>query len=82
MTTLAIDLFDARLRHTYGDYYRSRSETNRGMRIDFVLCSPALSKRVTGAFIDREERLDESKPGPSDHAPVASRTRPAPPEPN
>ncbi|MGH3509168.1 MAG: exodeoxyribonuclease III [Nocardioidaceae bacterium] len=56
--------------YTYWDYYRSRSDRNRGMRIDFVLGSPALAARVTGAFIDRAERLDESKPGPSDHAPV------------
>ena len=38
-----------------------------GMRIDFVLGSPALAERVTGAFIDREERKGK---GPSDHAPV------------
>jgi exodeoxyribonuclease-3 len=37
------------------------------MRIDFVLASPALEARVTGAFIDREERKGTS---PSDHAPV------------
>jgi exodeoxyribonuclease-3 len=56
--------------YTYWDYYRSRSQRNRGLRIDFALCSPPLAARVTGAFIDREERLDETKPGPSDHAPV------------
>jgi len=56
--------------YTYWDYYRSRSQRNRGMRIDFVLGSPSLAARVNGAFIDRGERLDESKPGPSDHAPV------------
>ena len=56
--------------YTYWDYYRSRSQRNRGMRIDFVLASPSLAARVNGAFIDRGERLDESKPGPSDHAPV------------
>jgi exodeoxyribonuclease-3 len=37
------------------------------MRIDFVLGSPALAGRVTGAFIDREERKGK---GASDHAPV------------
>jgi exodeoxyribonuclease III len=56
--------------YTYWDYYRSRSQRNRGMRIDFILGSPTLTERVTGAFIDRDERLDETKPGPSDHAPV------------
>lgn len=52
---------------TYWDYYRQRFERNRGMRIDFILGSPALSSRVTGAMIDREERAGT---GASDHAPV------------
>jgi exodeoxyribonuclease III len=53
--------------YTYWDYYRQRFERNRGMRIDFVLGSPALAARVTGAQIDREERAGK---GASDHAPV------------
>lgn len=53
--------------YTYWDYYRQRFERNRGMRIDFVLGSPALAERVTGAMIDREEREGT---GASDHAPV------------
>ncbi|WP_296605265.1 exodeoxyribonuclease III [Nocardioides sp.] len=53
--------------YTYWDYYRQRYERNRGMRIDFVLGSPSLAARVTGAFIDREERAGT---GASDHAPV------------
>jgi exodeoxyribonuclease III len=52
---------------TYWDYYRQRYERNRGMRIDFVLGSPSLSARVTGAFVDRDERAGT---GASDHAPV------------
>ncbi|CAA9362876.1 MAG: Exodeoxyribonuclease III [uncultured Nocardioidaceae bacterium] len=52
---------------TYWDYYRQRFERNRGMRIDFVLGSPAFADRVTGAFIDTEERAGK---GASDHAPV------------
>jgi len=52
---------------TYWDYYRQRFERNRGMRIDFVLGSPALAARVTAADIDREERAGT---GASDHAPV------------
>ncbi len=52
---------------TYWDYYRQRFERNRGMRIDFVLGSPAFAKRVTGASIDTEERAGK---GASDHAPV------------
>ncbi len=52
---------------TYWDYYRQRFERNKGMRIDFVLGSPGLQRRVTGAFVDREERAGQ---GASDHAPV------------
>ncbi len=54
--------------YTYWDYYRQRFERNRGLRIDFVLASPSLAARVSGAFIDREERAGT---GASDHAPVA-----------
>ena len=50
-----------------GCSYRQRFERNRGMRIDFVLGSPELAERVTGAFIDRDERAGA---GASDHAPV------------
>ncbi len=53
--------------YTYWDYYRQRFERDRGLKIDFVLASAALAGRVTGAFIDREER---SGTGASDHAPV------------
>jgi exodeoxyribonuclease-3 len=53
--------------YTYWDYYRQRFERDRGLKIDFVLGSPSFSGRVTGAFIDREERAGQ---GASDHAPV------------
>ena len=53
--------------YTYWDYYRQRFERDRGLKIDFVLGSPSLATRVTGAFIDREERAGQ---GASDHAPV------------
>jgi exodeoxyribonuclease-3 len=53
--------------YTYWDYYRQRYERNKGMRIDFVLGSPALQRRVTRAFVDREERAGK---GASDHAPI------------
>ena len=36
-------------------------------RIEFILGSPALAERVTGAMIDRDERAGA---GASDHAPV------------
>ncbi len=57
--------------YTYWDYYRQRFERNRGLRIDFVLGSPSLAARVTGAFVDRDERDPAQGTGaPSDHAPV------------
>ena len=53
--------------YTYWDYTQLRFARREGMRIDFVLASPALSGRVTAARIDREERKGK---GASDHAPV------------
>ncbi|RYJ05404.1 MAG: exodeoxyribonuclease III [Actinomycetales bacterium] len=53
--------------YTYWDYQQLAFPKKRGMRIDFVLGSPALAGRVSGAFIDREERKGK---GASDHAPV------------
>jgi exodeoxyribonuclease-3 len=53
--------------YTYWDYVRLRFPRREGMRIDFVLGSPAFAGRVTGALIDREERKGK---GASDHAPV------------
>jgi exodeoxyribonuclease III len=52
---------------TYWDYQRLRFARREGMRIDFVLASPALAAQVKGASIDREERKGK---GASDHAPV------------
>ena len=52
---------------TYWDYTQLRFPRREGMRIDFVLGSPALAARVGGARIDREERKGK---GASDHAPV------------
>ena len=57
--------------YTYWDYYRQRFERDRGLKIDFVVASPSLAGRVTGAFIDRDERDPAQDSGsPSDHAPV------------
>jgi len=57
--------------YTYWDYYRQRFERDRGLKIDFVVASPSLASRVTGAFIDRDERDPAQGTGsPSDHAPV------------
>jgi exodeoxyribonuclease-3 len=53
--------------YTYWDYTQLRFPRREGMRIDFLLGTPALGSRVTGALIDREERKGK---GASDHAPV------------
>ena len=53
--------------YTYWDYTQLRFPKKQGMRIDFLLGSPALDRLVTGAAIDREERKGK---GASDHAPV------------
>lgn len=53
--------------YTYWDYQRLKFPRNEGIRIDFVLGSPALAGAVTGASIHRDERKGEQ---PSDHVPV------------
>jgi len=58
--------------YTYWDYTQLAFQKRRGMRIDFILGSPALAARVTAAEIVKDERrpLKNVKPAPSDHAPV------------
>ncbi|MFC7375243.1 exodeoxyribonuclease III [Brachybacterium sp. GCM10030267] len=53
--------------YTYWDYQALRFPKKEGMRIDFVLGSPAVQSAVRGSLIDREERKGK---GASDHAPV------------
>jgi exodeoxyribonuclease-3 len=53
--------------YTYWDYTQLRFPRKEGMRIDFVLASPALAATVVDAGVDREERKGK---GASDHAPV------------
>ncbi|RMI34350.1 exodeoxyribonuclease III [Nocardia stercoris] len=55
--------------YTYWDYTQLRFPRREGMRIDFVLASPALAARVKDAGVDREERKGK---GASDHAPVVA----------
>ncbi|GAA1956339.1 exodeoxyribonuclease III [Microbacterium deminutum] len=52
---------------TYWDYKRLRFPKNEGMRIDFILGSPAFADAVAGAEIHRNERKGKV---PSDHVPV------------
>jgi exodeoxyribonuclease III len=58
--------------YTYWDYTQLRFPRKEGMRIDFILGSPALASRVVHAEIARDERKPGKKgtPAPSDHAPV------------
>src|ERR1700743_224756 len=53
--------------YTYWDYTQLRFPKKQGMRIDFILGSPALAARVADAQIVREERKGKT---PSAHAPV------------
>lgn len=53
--------------YTYWDYQQLRFPRNEGMRIDFVLGSPAFAGLVEEAEIVRDERKGEA---PSDHVPV------------
>ncbi|WP_396656198.1 exodeoxyribonuclease III [Microbacterium sp.] len=53
--------------YTYWDYKQLRFPRNEGMRIDFILGSPAFADAVAGAEIHRNERKGKA---PSDHVPV------------
>lgn len=52
---------------TYWDYFRNAFATNRGIRIDHFLLSPALASRLLACRIDLEPRRLEK---PSDHTPI------------
>ena len=52
---------------TYWDYRAGMFHQDLGMRIDLVLASGVVSKRIKAAWIDRQARKGS---GPSDHAPV------------
>ncbi|MBU3750743.1 MAG: exodeoxyribonuclease III [Mycobacterium sp.] len=56
--------------YTYWDYTRLRFAKRQGMRIDFILASRALARRVVHAEIVRDERKGGRESAPSDHAPV------------
>lgn len=54
---------------SWWDYRMLAFPKNKGLRIDHVLASPAMSARCTECVIDRNERKGEK---PSDHAPVTA----------
>jgi len=55
-------------RYTWWDYRAGHFHKNFGMRIDHLLVTEGIAKRVVAAEIDREAR--KGKPVPSDHAPL------------
>ena len=52
---------------TFWDYRQLSFRRKRGLRIDLILVNEPVLARVSGAWVDREERKRER---PSDHAPV------------
>ena len=68
-----VDVYRARHpeggRYTWWDYRAGMFHKNFGMRIDHLLLSAPLAKRVVDVEIDREAR--KGKPIPSDHAPLS-----------
>jgi exodeoxyribonuclease-3 len=57
---------------TYWDYFRRAYETNRGIRIDHFLLSPAVAERLERCEIDKGPRSQEK---PSDHTPIVVELR-------
>ncbi len=57
---------------TFWDYFRNAFEHNRGIRIDHLLLSPSLAKRLESCEIDKTPRGLEK---PSDHTPILLRLR-------
>lgn len=53
--------------YTFWDYFRNAWGRNAGLRLDHLLLSPQLAKRLKGAGVDRHVRGWEKA---SDHAPV------------
>lgn len=53
--------------YTFWHYMRHRWPRDAGLRLDHILLSPKLAKRLTGAGVDRDIR---GKVDASDHAPV------------
>jgi exodeoxyribonuclease-3 len=53
--------------YTWWDYRQLSFPRNCGLRIDMILCSPALASRLAQVTIDRDARKGKN---PSDHAPV------------
>lgn len=55
--------------YSWWDYRAAGFRRNRGLRIDLLLASAAMSARCTASYVDKEPRKRER---PSDHAPVVA----------
>jgi exodeoxyribonuclease-3 len=53
--------------YTFWHYMRNRWQRNAGLRLDHLLLSPTIGRRLRAAGVDRHVRGEE---GASDHAPV------------
>ena len=53
--------------YTFWDYFRNAYARNAGLRIDHLLLTPDLAKRLVAADVDRDVRSWEKT---SDHAPT------------
>jgi exodeoxyribonuclease-3 len=60
-------LYPEEVIYTFWDYFRNAYGRNAGLRIDHLLLSPPVSKRLVSAGVDRDVRGWEKT---SDHAPV------------
>ena len=59
--------------YTWWDYTRLSFARNVGARIDHIYATPPLAKRLTGVFVDRDERRQrKGEDIPSDHAPLVA----------
>ena len=73
-----VDVYRAKYPDTIGfswwDYRAGCFHKNEGMRLDWLLATPALAKRVKDVYVDREYRKKSKVSGavPSDHAPVVA----------
>ncbi len=64
--------------YTFWDYLRQRWPRDAGLRLDHLLLSPDLAKRLRDAGVDRDVRGQD---GASDHAPAWIRLAPSPARP-
>jgi exodeoxyribonuclease-3 len=61
--------------YSWWDYRAGAFHRKLGMRLDLLLGTPVVAKRVKEVFVDREFRKKSKASGavPSDHAPVVAR---------